>query len=127
MHGRRFVLAVAAAAVALGAAGCNGGSGGAAVAGVGSGTEAMCALMARLDETGKTVASADVQDPARFSRALAGAVKQYTEITRDLRRVVPDDLRDDVERLQAAVEQYRFNDAVDDHAALEAYATRECS
>lgn len=121
------MLAAAAAAVALTAAGCSSGGGGASVAGVGSGTHAVCALMTRLDETGKTVARADVHDPARFERALDGAVKQYTEITRELRRVVPSDLRDDVERLQAAVEQYRFNDAVDDHAALEAYATRECS
>jgi hypothetical protein len=118
---------IALGALALVAPACSKGGGGAVVPGIGSGTKAVCELMERLDATGATVERADVKDPTQFTGALAAAVKRYGELAAELRRVVPDDLRDDVERLQAAVEQYRFGDAVDEHAALEAYAARECS
>jgi hypothetical protein len=44
-----------------------------------------------------------------------------------LRKVVPRELRNDLEQLRAAVEQYRFGDGVDAHAAIDAYATRTCA
>jgi hypothetical protein len=40
---------------------------------------------------------------------------------------VPGDMRDDVEHLRAAVEQYRFADGVEARAAIDAYAHRTCS
>jgi hypothetical protein len=107
---------------------CNGGGGASASrdAGPDGDPRAVCTLMRRLAETGDAVARANVQDPATFGKTLERAVERYARIASDLQRVVPEDLRDEVERLEAAVTQYRFGDAVDDHAALDAYAQREC-
>ena len=117
--------AVLVSIVALGLASCS--SGGGAGSGLRGDTQAVCTLVERLDRTGEDVAAADVDDPEAFGDALDTAVEEYTDILDDLRDVVPSDLRDDVERLNAAVEQYRFTDGVEPHAALDAYASRSCS
>jgi hypothetical protein len=90
-------------------------------------TQAVCTLVERLDRTGEDVAAANVEDPEVFGDTLDSAVEAYTDILDDLHDVVPTDLRDDVERLNAAVEQYRFNDGVEPHAAIDAYASRSCT
>jgi hypothetical protein len=106
-------------------AGCSSGSGGGASNLANS--QAVCTLVDRLDHTGEEVARADVKDPAAFSDALDTAVERYTEILDDLRKVAPQELHNELEQLHAAVEQYRFGDGVDAHAALDAYATRSCA
>jgi hypothetical protein len=87
----------------------------------------VCSLVEQLDRTGAAVERADVKDPAAFDRALDHAVQRYIAVLDDLRDAVPRDLRDDVEHLRAAVEQYRFNDGVDARSAIAAYANRTCT
>jgi hypothetical protein len=89
--------------------------------------QVVCTLIERLDATGKDVAAADVRDPATFDAALDSAVKQYSTVLADLEKVAPSSLRADVQRLQAAVEQYRFADGVEPHAALDTYRTSNCT
>ena len=113
--------------VSAGLAGCsNGGGGGSGGALVGD-PEVVCTLIERLDATGKDVAAADVRDPAAFGDALDSAVQQYTSVLGDLEQVAPTSLRTDVERLRASVEQFRFADGVEAHAALDTYRTRNCT
>jgi hypothetical protein len=122
----RFVLP---SLVMLGAlVGCSGASGSNGGGGAKLGErQVLCPLVARLDRTGTDVARADVKDPGAFGSALRTAVKRYVATLDALRDVVPRNLRDDVERLRAAVEQYRFGDGVEPHAALDAYATPICA
>jgi hypothetical protein len=105
--------------------GCSGDDDGST--GINGSAQAVCTLVERLDGTGDDVAAADVKDPSRFNDALDDAVEQYTEVLDDLDEVAPPELRDDVERLRAAVEQYRFADGLEAHAALDAYASRACA
>jgi hypothetical protein len=91
------------------------------------GASVVCSLVDRLDRTGGTVEQADVKNPAAFDRALSNAVKGYVSVLDDLHDAVPADLRDDVEHLRAAVEQYRFADGVEARAAIDAYAHRTCT
>jgi hypothetical protein len=123
---RRVVasIAVLGACAALTTACSNSGNGGAPTVG---GTKIVCTLVGQLDRTGTAVEQADVHDPAAFDRALAGAVKKYVAILDDLHDAVPNELRDDVEHLRAAVQQYRFNDGVDARVAIDAYANRTCT
>ncbi len=123
---RRFLASIVAlGACATTAVGCSSsGNGGSSSVG---GTKVLCSLVDDLDRTGAAVEQADVDDPAAFDRALANAVKRYVTILDDLGDAVPDDLRDDVEHLRAAVEQYRFADGVGARAAIDSYANRNCT
>ncbi|MCU1428926.1 MAG: hypothetical protein JWL83_2926 [Actinomycetia bacterium] len=85
-----------------------------------------CVLLRSLDKDGQLVAGADVKDPAAFNGAMSTAVKRYAATLDELRPVVPRNLQPNVDRLHAAVEQYRFGDGIDDHAALSTYRTRAC-
>jgi hypothetical protein len=120
---RALVCIVVGACVATCAACSSSGKSGSPTIG---GRKVVCSLVDQLDRTGAAVEQADVKDPAAFDRALAHAVKGYVSVLDDLRGTVPDDLRDDVEHLRAAVEQYRFADGVDARAAIDAYAQRTC-
>jgi hypothetical protein len=120
------VLAPVVAAVLLAlAAGCNGGGGEAD--GGAAPDRTVCDLLGRLDRTGEPVAEADAQDPTAFDDTLSDAVEEYIEILGELHDAVPSDLRDDVERLRVAVEQYRFADGVEPRAALARYGTESCA
>ncbi len=85
-----------------------------------------CPLVARLDETAASVARANVSDPDAFKRSLDKAVDQYVTTVRDLKRVTPEDLRPDLDRMEAAVHQYRFQDAATARASLDAFASTAC-
>jgi hypothetical protein len=114
---------------AFAVAGCSGsGNGSAADAAAVSHPDrsAACALVKKLNATGTIVARADVKDPARFDAAMHKAVRQYTDTLDALRRVVPKPLVANVDRLHAAVDQYRFNDGIEDHVALDDFASRNC-
>jgi hypothetical protein len=88
--------------------------------------ESPCPLVARLDATAATVAHADVSDPAAFKRTLAAAVDRYVVTVRALKRVTPEDLSADLDRMEAAVHQYRFEDAASARASLDAFAASAC-
>ncbi len=85
-----------------------------------------CPLVARLDATAATVAHANVSDPAAFTSTLAAAVDRYVATVRELKRVTPEDLRADLDRMEAAVHQYRFQDAASARASLDAFAASTC-
>jgi hypothetical protein len=125
----RLVLPSFVALVALVAlVGCSGASGSSGNGGAKVGErQVLCPLVARLDRSGADVARVDVKDPGAFDNALGAAVKRYIATLDALRDVVPRDLRDDLERLRAAVEQYRFGDGVEAHAALDTYAKGICT
>ena len=88
--------------------------------------ESPCPLVAQLDATAATVARANVSDPMTFQRTLAGAVDRYVATVRALRRVAPENLRPDLDRMEAAVHQYRFEDAASARASLDAFAASAC-
>src|SRR6188472_3431302 len=77
-----------------------------------------CPLLAELAQTGDTVAKADVSDPAEFDATLKAAVASYVKTARLLQDAVPFNLRSDVERIVAAAEQYRFEDAISARADI---------
>lgn len=112
------------AAALLGAAQCaSGGSGGGTG---GGGVKAACVVIARLADSAGLVDDADVADPERFEKALDAAVADYVKKIEELRELTPDELHDDLDRLQAAVEQYDFDEALAARAPLDAYAASEC-
>jgi hypothetical protein len=85
-----------------------------------------CTFVARLDAIANSVAQADVHDPNTFKRTLDTAVRDYVTNVRDLRAVTPVELHDGLERVEADVQQYRFDAALTDRAELDAYAARSC-
>lgn len=88
--------------------------------------ESACPLLAQLAATGQTVAHADIADPAAFNTTLRTAVDKYVRITSRLRVAVPSRLRADVDRLTAAAQQYRFDDATSARAVIDNYARSTC-
>ena len=84
-----------------------------------------CRLLSQLATTADTLERADLSDPAGFQRALDDAVTAYVATVKELRPVAPANLRDDLDVLQAAVEQHRFLDAVAARGQLDAYAAIE--
>jgi hypothetical protein len=85
-----------------------------------------CAYIGKLDEIANSVAQADVRDPDGFSKTLKTAVRDYVANVRGLRAVAPADLAHSLDRVQADVQQYRFDAALTDRAAVDAYASRTC-
>jgi hypothetical protein len=90
------------------------------------GRPAACPIVAKLDEITDNVARADVHDPGAFKKTLDSAVRDYVTNLRQLRTVVPVDLHDSLERVEADVQQFRFEAALTDRAALDAFAERTC-
>ena len=91
------------------------------------GPNAACPLLARMADTATAVEQADISDPAAFDEILEAAVMEYTAILDDLRDTVPDELDDTLDRLEAAMEQYDFDEALRVRAPLDAYAEAECT
>ena len=89
-------------------------------------TAPACPLLADMAKTGKTVADADIGDPAKFDTTLHTAVSQYVDIAHQLRNAVPARLRPDVDQLEAAAQQYKFDDADAARAAIDEYARSTC-
>jgi len=100
--------------------GCSGGS-----AGAFHGSKA-CPLLARLADTGETVARADVSDPDAFDHIVRDATAEYVRTGRELRDAVPSALRADVDRMIAAVQQRRYADGNAARARVDAYARAVC-
>jgi hypothetical protein len=92
----------------------------------GSNHGAACAFVAKLDNIADDVARADVHDPVEFKKALDTAVHDYVTNVQGLRAVAPSELRASLDRVESDVQQYRFNAAANDRAALDAYAARTC-
>ena len=111
--------------VALAIAGCSGGTG-AGKGATGGGSAKACALIARLDETTASVARLDVSDPDAYKQGLDAAVTKYADTVRALKREVPHNLGPDLDRLEAAVHQYRFDDAAAAKQSLDTYAADKC-
>ena len=109
----------------LAPASCSGGGGGGTPS-AGEKPASACPLIATLDQTAADVAQADVSDPDAFAQTLENAVARYTSTVTDLKKVVPDSLDPDLDRLLAAVQQQRFEDAVRARASLDAWAATEC-
>jgi hypothetical protein len=103
-------------------AACSSGGG----SGAGSRDE-ICMLVAELSDTGDAVAAADVADPESFRRALDDAVTRYVETVRKLRPLVPERLHDEVDRLEAAAEQYDFEEALAARRALAGDEATSCT
>jgi len=91
-----------------------------------SGGAPACSFIARLDAIANSVARADVHDPVAFKATLDRAVSEYVKSVRRLRAVAPVNLRAGLERVEADVQQYRFDAALTDRAALDSYAARTC-
>jgi hypothetical protein len=85
-----------------------------------------CPLVARLDQTAATVARADVRDPDAFKRTLDDAVNRYVATVRELKRVTPAELKPELDRMEAAVHQYRFQDAATARASIDTYTATTC-
>ena len=85
-----------------------------------------CSVITRLDQIANSVARADVHDPDTFKATLDSAVRAYVKSVRQLRAVAPANLGPDLERVEADVQQYRFDAALTDRAELDSYAARTC-
>jgi hypothetical protein len=89
-------------------------------------TPSACAYVAKLDTIATTVANADVHQPDTFKKTLDTAVHDYVANVRQLRAVAPADLSSGLQRVEADVQQYRFDAALADRAELDSYAARTC-
>ena len=87
---------------------------------------AACTFVAKLDEIAGAVKRADVRDPGTFKKTLDSAVHDYVTNVRELRAVAPVELHDGLQRVEADVQQYRFDAALTDRIPLDAYAARTC-
>jgi hypothetical protein len=85
-----------------------------------------CALIAQLDAIATSVAHAPVADPDAYARARDAATTKYTAAVRALKKVAPDDLQADLDRIEAGVHQGRIDDAVNASPALRSYAESKC-
>jgi hypothetical protein len=87
---------------------------------------AACTFVAKLDDIANAVRRADVRDPNTFKKTLDSAVHEYVANVRELRAVAPVELHAGLERVEADVQQYRFDAALTDRVPLDAYAARTC-
>ena|SRR5437763_4799310 len=87
---------------------------------------AACTFVAKLDEIAGAVKRANVRDPDTFKKTLDSAVHEYIANVRELRAVVPVELHSGLDRVEADVQQYRFDAALTDRGPLDAYAARTC-
>ncbi len=87
---------------------------------------AACTYVAKLDRIANTVATANVGDPVEFNKTLQTAVQDYVTNVRELRDIAPADLSSSLARVEADVQQFRFDAALTDRAPLDAYAARSC-
>jgi hypothetical protein len=117
-------FAVAGILVVASAAGCSKVTGGAKP--TASGKPVTCTYIAKLDDIANTVAEADVHDPVTFDATLQTAVNDYVANVRRLRAIAPSDLSPSLQRVEADVQQLRFDAAGADRAPLDAYAARTC-
>ena len=85
-----------------------------------------CATIAKLDEIARAVGQADVHDPATFNKTFVTAVQAYVTNLRKLRGELPPALGSGLDKVEADVQQYRFDAALTDRAPLDAYASRTC-
>ena len=65
-------------------------------------------------------------DPDTFDATLQTAVNDYVTNVRQLRAIAPTDLSSSLQRVEADVQQLRFDAAATDRAPLDAYAARTC-
>jgi hypothetical protein len=106
------------------AAGCSKVSGGSK--NPASGRPVTCTFIAKLDSIANTVATANVHDPDTFNATLQTGVNDYVANVRQLRAIAPTDLSSSLQRVEADVQQLRFDAAATDRAPLDAYAARTC-
>jgi hypothetical protein len=85
-----------------------------------------CPLIGDLDRITSDVQQADVGDPVKFKVALDNAVTRYVGTIARLKKVAPAGLNDDLDKVAAAVQQYRFEEAASDRASLDAFAADQC-
>ena len=116
---------LAALVVAVLLASCSSGASGSSKSSASGGLSA-CAYIGKLDEIANSVAQADVHDPVAFPKTLKTAVRDYVTNLRGLRGVAPAELAASLDRVQADVQQYRFDAALTDRAAVDAFASRTC-
>ncbi len=121
---RSTFTAAVAVALALAAAACS--SGGGHKATPKSSATAPCPLFADLDRAVASVSAANVSDPVAFNETFDHAVQTYVDTLRRLHDAVPAELRDDVDRLEAAVDQRNFQDATAARVPLDAWAASHC-
>jgi hypothetical protein len=122
---RRTALSLAGALlVIVVAAGCSKVSGGSKS--TPAGRPVTCTFIAKLDSIADTVAKADVHDPDTFDATLQSAVNDYVSNVKQLRAIAPTDLSSSLQRVEADVQQLRFDAAATDRAPLDAYAARTC-
>jgi hypothetical protein len=124
-YGLRMSRAVAVGLVGLALAltACSGGGGSVTRA---FGPAPACPLLAQLAETGQTVATTNISDPAVFAATMQTAVASYVRTARSLRAVVPARLRADVDTMISAAQQHRFADATGARNAIDNYAKSAC-
>ena len=113
-------MSVGLAAAGVAVAGCSGGGK------ASSSDSAPCSILAELAQTGQTVATANVSDPAAFDKTLRAAVVKYVKTAQRLREAVPENLRPQVTLIIAAVEQHDFTGASAARAKLDHYASANC-
>ena len=121
------LLAASLVVVSAGALGAGCSSGGSDDVDPLAGPNGACPLLTRMADTATQVEQADLSDPEAFDEVLEAAVIEYTATLDDLRDSLPDDLDDTLDRLEAAMEQYDFDEALRVRAPLDAYAEAECT
>ena len=92
----------------------------------GAASRIVSTFVAKLDEIAGAVKRANVRDPDTFKKTLDSAVHEYIANVRELRAVVPVELHSGLDRVEADVQQYRFDAALTDRGPLDAYAARTC-
>jgi hypothetical protein len=108
--------------LSLSLVGCSGGSSQANSLG----PSPACPILAKLAQTGQSVAASEVADPPEFNATLRTAVAKYVRTAQGLRTTVPVNLRDDVDLMIAAAQQHRFTNALTARARIDRYARSEC-
>jgi len=125
IRGALVVPVVLTALLAVLLAACSGSGGGNATP-TAKGKPVACTYVAKLDSIAATVAATDVRNPDLFNETFAASVQDYVKNVRSLRSVAPADLSASLARVEADVQQYRFDAALTDSAPLDAYAARAC-
>ncbi len=85
-----------------------------------------CPLLAQLEQTGQTVAHANVADPDEFEATLQVAVANYLRTAKRLQAAVPARLRADVQRMIVAVQTHHFSEAERARSEIDDYARSTC-
>lgn len=117
-HPVRLVVSLLAVSC-LAVAGCGGGGGR-------SERGSFCERLGAADEAAFRFSALDPADPGAYATARDEAVAAYLERLSQLRKEAPSSLRPDIGRMETAVRESRYEDAVTARGPIDTYAQKEC-